>query len=244
MSIVFDGTTTKLEHTTADLLSGSTMTVGAWVFANSAGEANQGRVFCVPESGVTRLYHPASANTLSWVQDFNTTDGVWTFTAPDNQWNWVTLTYDRGSTANDPTARVNFTSATVTRVTAPVGTSVAWTGGFCIGNITGQNLTWDGRIAHLQCFPGTILTAQMQDQIGYRPGSVPATGSWFPLYRSSFLCDLRNTVATPTGTGHSTGEGPPCAPHHFMRAVGWQGIKTMAAGSAKPWLYYAHQRGA
>ena len=60
--------------------------------------------------------------TIQFEADFSTTNGVWTTTFSLGTGSRITITYNGGSTANNPIIYVNGVSQTVTRTTAPVGT--------------------------------------------------------------------------------------------------------------------------
>lgn len=233
MSIVFNGTSSELEWTAYGGFDVDTITVCAWTYANSAGEGNIGRVICFPEAGTaSRINHPAAADTLQWVYDFTTTDGVWTFAATDNQWNAIAVSYDRTSTSNDPTVRVNFTSVTPTEATTPSGTAQVASTGVSIGNRADALATWDGRIQHVQCF-NVILNAAEMDMALKRPGSVRrGLFFWAPMFNANYTIEWTNQLVAPVIVSLATGDSAPCqAPWSGARRMRY----TVSAGAPAGW---------
>lgn len=236
MSIDFNGTSSKLEHTTATGYNTDTMTILAWLWADGIGETN-GYILTCDEStgaGTTSGFnytHDTVANSLRLRYAFGTTDGIWTFPATDGQWNAVGMSYDRGSDTNDPVARVNFAPATVSNPTPPVGVAPSTLSGYCIGNVTNQTRTWNGAIQHLQFF-NVILTAEEMDAALRRPGSIQrGLVSWWPMWDANYAIDLVNHSFQPTATSLVTRDGAPCQPP-WAGAFGWPGAFT--AGGVTP----------
>ncbi len=215
MAVDFNGTTSKLAHTTASGYNTDTLTICGWVRADGVGEASRGFVVQFPDASADNaspvFYHHSTASVLRFLYDFTTTDGIWSLSATDGQWNAVAISYDRTSTANDPVARVNFSSASVTRTTGPVGTPVSPATGYCIGNSTNQVRTWDGALQHLQFF-NVVLTAAEMDAALRAPGSVRrGLVSWWPMWHATYDADLVNTAFQPTATDLGTRDGAPLA---------------------------------
>ncbi len=212
MAIDFNGTTSKIQHNTADLGVTNLVTVCAWVFARGMGELNFGVILVLDEAHNSFLLrHHDAANTLELVTILPGTDGRWTFPATDNQWNAVAIRYDGSSTANNPEARVGFANVTVTEIAAPSAAMVTPNTGYCIGNRSGQDRTWDGMLAHIQGF-NRILTDGEMDQACRRPGSV-RSGLFMPMYHAGYLTDLSGNAFNGTGTDLTDAVGgPPTSP--------------------------------
>jgi hypothetical protein len=216
MAVLFNGTTSKLEDTTATGFDVAQMTILVWARANSVGET-AGRILIADElaggqSGANGfgLFHSVGANTLQFQYVFNTTTGVWTWAATDGQWNAIALSYDRSATTNNPTVRINFASVTVTTGTTPSGTAVSPNSGYGIGNRNAADRTWDGPLAFHQFFNVLLTASEMDD--GLRcPGFITRglTHFW-PLYGSDYVRDII-TDRVPTGTSLSTASHPPNA---------------------------------
>jgi hypothetical protein len=212
-SVDFNGTTSKAEHTTADVLSSAkTITVLAWVNADGQGEGNFGRVASIDEvlTGSARwtLVHQNQANVLRIDKQPGGagTVGTWTFPCTDGQWNAVAIRHDF-SGDNAPTARVNFAAATVTEVSAPVGINDQPATGYCMGNASDGSRTWDGKIAYLQVF-NSILSDADCDKGLRSPGSV-ASRLYLPMTTSTDINDGSGNGFDATGTDLATGANGP-----------------------------------
>lgn len=209
-SIDFNGTTSKLENTTADVLAGSSqITVCAWVNADSTGEVGLGRILALDEQPDAHVLGVASANVLQFTSTWSTTNGAWTFPAGHSTWNAVSVTYDGGAATNDAAARVNFADVTETETSTPDGTRTAPGTGYCVGNQQNQTRTWDGRIAYLQVF-NTILSAADQDKALRSPGSVTSgLGLFLRMRDSTDINDQSGNGFNATATDLATGaDGP------------------------------------
>jgi hypothetical protein len=186
-----NATTTKVEDTTLTGFDVSQFTLGGWLWAISTGEGTFGRVFCADENEQTNgfyLSHTAVASRLRFQYNWNAgaNPGTWTFAATDGQYNAVAVKYDRGATTNDPVARVNFSAPTITEATTPSGTATAPNAGYCIGNRSAADRTWDGGIMDLQFHP-TLLSDSDMDKMLKVPGSVRTTGAyWWPLFNGTY----------------------------------------------------------
>jgi len=213
-SIEFNGSTSKLENTAANVLDGSdTMTIVAWIYATGTGEGSFGRVVQLDHDDTSgaaiSLRHANVVNQLQFQTRHSSGQGVWSIAATDNQWNAVAVAYDKSSTSNHPTARVNFAAATVTLLATPAGTKPTPTG-YCIGNRNQQDLTWSGRIACVQVF-NTVLTDAQMDQAARIPGSVKSgLRLYLPMQGASDVNDRSGNGLNGTATSLSTGtDGPP-----------------------------------
>jgi hypothetical protein len=108
-SILFNGAlaspSSKLENTTANLLSGSTeVTLCAWLYPIGQGETVStvgGVALALDETGSNLyLYHATSGQNLTFFADYDTTDNSSTFAVPHDTWTPVaiahTYTADKG----------------------------------------------------------------------------------------------------------------------------------------------------
>lgn len=220
-SCLFNGTTTKDENTTATGFApaGSTFTITCWALPTGQGEGNFGRIFQAPEldvAGTTHGYflaHMNAANSLLFACAASPTQGSWVFPITDNAWNAVALSWVGTSITNKPTVRVNFTavdpSQNVVGSGAPLFPSE---GGYCIGNRTGADRTWAGRIAW-QGYHNVALAAREMDQALRRPGSVRRGLVLLrPLRGAGDTADLSGGGRNGTQTAMATAAGPPAYP--------------------------------
>jgi hypothetical protein len=203
----------KLENTTADVLAGSDeLTICAWVNAAGFGQNGDGTVIRFDETSDTHfLRHPNAANKLTWIASFSSSYGEWTFPITDGQWQAVALTHDQSPASNTPRARVNYLDVTVTRVSAvPTGDPVVVPAGYCVGNNSATNETWNGKIAHVQVF-NRVLSPTEMDAALRNPGSIKhGLRLWLPMLNASDVNDRSGYGFHGTGTALETGsDGPP-----------------------------------
>jgi hypothetical protein len=204
LAIDYNGTTSKLENTTASGFDVNTFTILVHALADGQGELGFGMVFGLSETGLQlQLTHLNVDNTWQFVYDFTTTNGEWTFPVTDGQWNAVAISYDRSLTTNDPVGRVNFASVTMTETTTPVGTAVAPATGYCVGNRANQQLTWDGGLAYLQFFT-SILSADDMDKGLRCPGSVAGALLYLKMEYATDVNDYSGNGLNGTGTSLGT----------------------------------------
>lgn len=244
MAIDFNGTISKLEHTTASGFDSSTLTVCVWVFADNKGEGNIGHVFMNPEGTNTfRLnYENIASPDFFLNQAFSTTAAEFVWPLSTGVWHALAVSYDRSSDANVPVVRDNFASVSVTTRTAPVGTFTAPATGYCVGNNTTQTRTWNGGIAHVQFF-NVILAANEMDMALRRPGSVTrGRVLWLPMYHSGHVQDWSGSALNGTATSLGTRDGPPCQAPWSDDYFGWRGAFT-AAAAANTWPGYYQSKG-
>jgi hypothetical protein len=143
--------------------------------------------------------------------------GEWTFPVKDNQWQAVALTHDLSPSTNEPQARVNFVDVTMMRVHAPDGNPEPFPAGYCVGNDTAMEKTWNGRIAHVQVF-NRILTASEQDACLREPGSVTnGLRLWLPMSHATDINDRSVNRFHATATDLATGASGPAT---FTRPLG------------------------
>jgi len=230
--IDFDSLNSKLENTTADLQVTTLSTFCVWALADGQGEGSLGHIIALDEAvSYMRFRHHNAVDTLALSLITTGDDGIWTFPAPDLQWNAVAVSMDSSSLANDPIARVNFANVTVTETANPTLATTAPIG-YCVGNNTGQLRTWDGMIAHVQIF-NVILTAAEMDQSLRRPGSVRrGLKLWLPMYHAGYLGDLSGNAFTGTGTALTNRiGGPPCSQLFSARRRSY----TVPVGAGRIW---------
>lgn len=133
-------------------------TLNTWAirtYQHGSGGGTFGRVFHhINGSGTQQIFlanDESSGNTLHLQIGFSGTDGVWSIPRPSfDTWHSHVVTYDGGSTANNPTWTVDGSAQTVTRVTAPTGTKdSAAASDLFLGNrqTSAQDRAWDGMLA-------------------------------------------------------------------------------------------------
>lgn len=210
MSIDFDGATSKLENTAAALTITTQITICAWVFADSTGEGGTGRILCLDELANAVIVRQETTSLIGILLGWSTpTYARWTVPAALGRWHALVLSYDWGSTANNPEVRVNFAGVTASETVAPSGTAVAPAAGYCVGNVTGQTSTWGGEIAHVQVFNRLLSAAEMDDALR-TPGSVTSGQRlWLKMANATDVADYTGNGFNGTGTALTTGDTDP-----------------------------------
>jgi hypothetical protein len=217
-SILFNGTTSKLENDAANILDGSNeITVCVWVKANTFTGSSQRLVFCLSEdAGQLHLNHQTSADTMGW-SALLTGSATWTFPVKDGAWQAISVVYDRSLSTNDPIVRVNFADVTESNA-SPAGSPGAVPDGYCVGNDSTQSFGWDGQIAHLQVF-NRILQPDEQDACLRKPGSVTnGLRLWLPMTHATDIDDRSVNRFHGTATALATGANGPAIFTHPIGA--------------------------
>jgi hypothetical protein len=225
--ILFNGTTSKIEWTSGTGLDVPQFTFLCWARPSGFGENGRGRLFGASEAGGATegfaIFNRNAVAALSFLQVFTPGPVLaqWAcdWTVGTGVWHPISITYDRTATGNDPVMRVDFaTGANFVQVQVPSGTAVSPTSGYCIGNTTAQDRTFDGALMHMQFHP-TILSTANQDKALKYPGTVRTVNAlWWPLLTSSYTRHfswngtswgaMASIVATATAT-HTT-DSPAC----------------------------------
>jgi hypothetical protein len=97
--------------------------------------------------------------------------GEWTIAEPAaDSWHRFLITYDYGSTANDPLMYLDGVSKTVTETSVPSSTLLSDTGAIVVGNRPAANRVWGGRLCE-PCAWDVILTPEeaLADARGVSP---------------------------------------------------------------------------
>ncbi len=125
-------------------------TVQLWVRTDSTGEGGLGRLIQKRSPGWG--LRVSSNNTLSFLHDFSTNDGEWTFPVTFGAtFRKVDVHYDRSPNTNDPTAYVDGLPVTVTEISTAVGNALSDSGqDLGIGNNLGLNREFDGALDEIR----------------------------------------------------------------------------------------------
>lgn len=190
----------------------SSKTFAAWVIKDD--DAVE-RIGGKEEAGVTptgwTLQHnrtaAVSTGHLTFRQDFTGTDGLWS--SPNNGVPFGTLhevgvTYDRGSTANDPVFYVDGVSVAVTETTPPTLNSEPDSAHVLrIGAAGDGSGDFDGRMMAF-VYDNTLFTAAAMNRHrwwGMGPGGHSTMKVWHPLWSDSLA---NKGTATADGTANGT----------------------------------------
>ena len=242
MALTFDGSISKIENTTADVLDGELKVSCLLAFnAVSTGEFN-GLQWALDngDSGGPDSVIVTGRWVFGW--SFSTTNGQWRTPASSitfNEWYWAAATFDATSDTNNAllwlakvgTDRV-LQSVNPTIQGNPAGTADAPGVGLMVGNRSDQARTWDGQLAHIQIWNRILSEAELI-QAQLRPGSVRnGLRAWVALKDNSGQ-DLSGLGfhGTPTSVGAVT-PSPPTALIWGADVIPISGAATSTAPSA------------
>jgi hypothetical protein len=143
-----------------------------------------------------------SAGTYKFSRGWSTTAGLWSIVRPSaDAWHNIVVTYDGGSTGNNPIVYVDGSSVTVTTVTAPAGTlDTSNADAYWLGNRQADSArNWAGQLAEFAVW-NRILNAAEARGLGFGFSPLAYRGglaSYIDLIR-----DLRDVkLAAPTASG-------------------------------------------
>jgi hypothetical protein len=152
-------------------ITSNTISMHARVWVNgSATMANAVIINQYNSASVTQgmfLAYASATPEITFGIPFSTTPGFWTAaTSITNGWHDVVVTYNSSSTSNVPIIYIDGVSVTVATSTAPVGTVTVLSGNYWIGNREDIGKVFDGKLADLAVWNGTILTANEAMALG------------------------------------------------------------------------------
>ena len=126
----FDGSNDNIQAGSAasiDDIFGSGGTLSAWIYPSSIGESSEGRIGD-KASGATGQtgwsFATYTNNVLMFRKGFANTRGYWrtpTNSVTLNAWNYVVVTYNQASAANNPAIYINGQPQVITEVQTPAG---------------------------------------------------------------------------------------------------------------------------
>ena len=168
-AMVFNGTTDVVDcgsDTTIDDIFDSGGTISAWIYPESDGEANVGRIF---NKNVGWYFNVLSESgdkvKLRFWYDFSGTDGAWVTSSTEakiNEWTHVAVSYDNDAVANNPIIYVNGIAVAIAEIT-PIGTRESDAGStLYIGNNAGGTNTFDGSISDAMLFSSALTEDQVR----------------------------------------------------------------------------------
>ena len=104
----------------------NSFTVEAWIFPDSYGQLNAGRVFDKSQRLLFVDGYDTTRHCLDFQQTFSTTNGLWrtpTNSIQTGQWYHLALVYDSSAATNDPIIYINGVAQTLSEALTPAGTA-------------------------------------------------------------------------------------------------------------------------
>jgi len=231
MARAFDGVSGKITISGSAINSLTTFTVALWSYRIDVGEGGFGRYYQKSDIFFVRTTSSSAFRANRWATAF----GQWEYAHPGtSQWYHTAITYDYGSTANDPVIYVNGTSVSITEAQAPSGSVNADTAALVIGNTSAEDRTWNGRHAEF-CIYNRILSAdEIKTLYKFGPRKVPGgLVLYIPLIGASPEPDFSGNALNGTVTGTSVADHAPVAPP-FGFDMGWMGAFAAATAGSGP----------
>src|SRR5262245_41657798 len=116
---------------------GTLRTFSIWANRNGTGGGGLGRMFdkrtASASTEVELFYHNSGAE-YEYLRGWSSAAGRWSFTAPaTGAWRHLAVSYDAGSTANNPVVYLDGVSQSLTTIT-PSGTLLTNTAEYIVGN--------------------------------------------------------------------------------------------------------------
>lgn len=134
---------------------------------NGAGGGGLGRILDKRTGGAQSelIFWSNGISQLQYGRVYTTTNGQWDFpvgTLPVGTPQVIGISYDSGSTTNDPVFYVNGARQTLTESSAPSGTPVGNSDAYVIGNRTNDNArNWDGWIGEVLIWDRILSPAEV-----------------------------------------------------------------------------------
>lgn len=188
----------KIDSITLDGIASKENTTQGWILLDCTNDAT---------------YCPSTANTLSFVQTFNSgaNPGVWRGPANMinlNQWQQVAVVYDRTSTSNAPTFYVNGQAYAATLVLTPSGSADSdATYNMRIGNTSGGSDSLHGTIDDARVYNRALTAAEVSDL--YNGNTLVMSGA------SKTLTPSTNTLNNLTLSGSITASASTTVTNRF-----------------------------
>ena len=140
--------------------------VEALIFAKSDGEGNAGRIVDKGSWYFAVALESGGKVALEFGHTFSGTNGLWRTTAliDINTFKHAAVTYNRDSTANNPSFKINGAAVGHSEITTPTGTATADAGSdLRIGNNVSGIRTFDGSIDDVRLWSDTRTTTEVDD---------------------------------------------------------------------------------
>ncbi len=178
MSLSYDGVNDEVYNQAISGIDTTTMSVSFWIncttgggtplitaSARTAGNSAIQMIFTADPKIVFRYRWSTSTN---GVAQWSTATG----SVALGRWHHIGVSYDRGSTSNDPIIYIDGVLAGLTEDTAPSGTAKASVAVISTGENAAGLEDFTGFIAHVEFFAGLLLSQGQFQQIMRYPGSV------------------------------------------------------------------------
>ena len=213
-SLDFNGSGDRASHNT-DTLGDNEVSFSVWFYSDDDGDSNFPRLFVYPGYSMYFWRDEAGGrdNSISFSTSWSGTNGDWRTpenSMPHGEWIHLVATYDNSSTTNDAIIYKNSVSQSLTQVTGnPSGTPNDNNGTGNIGNVSGGNRSFNGRLRDFAQWVGYTLTqTDVQNLYNGMSPAVMAPNVLVPYYKmygtDTFDYSGNGNTLTLTGTSDSS----------------------------------------
>lgn len=223
MSNSYNGTTSVLTGGSTETW-GNLQTIAAWFNPVDQGEGGLGVIFAHDDPFRTGVrFDTAGSKKLRFQAEWTTT-GFWDMTTGFGTltgWKWLCVTYNCGSTANNPTFYLYDTVTGVlsvltvgsglTKSQAPVGSLSSDNKIVRIGNNAAAGRTWNGLIGEVAMWKRILPVEEILAALHLGPSAIPDYFDYLAQDGGS-LQNLGASGVVYTATALSVGENPPAIP--------------------------------
>lgn len=197
---LFNGVDTVVTVTDAtDIQDIETYSISAWAYSQNGGQDTIGRISS-KGAGNVGMEIFITTTTIRVREDWVTTDGQWDTNSGSfskNAWHHVVVTYDRGSTTNNPIIYIDGVSVNVNTLSTPAGAKVTNVGSnFKIGD---GARNWQGGIHDMHLYNVTLTQAEVTQL--YTTSVSPTRGL---VSRWKLEDDYTDSVGANDGTNTNT----------------------------------------
>jgi RHS repeat-associated protein len=167
-AVEFDGTDDTVSVAASASLNDLTkVTAEGWIYLDSFGESSLGRFF--QKTDANQLMVSGANGTVQFEALRWSTDGKWRTpngSIQTKKWYHLVVSYDYGSSSNDPKVYINGLLQTLTESQAPSGSVSSETGTLYIGNNLDATRSFDGRIDEVALYDYILPPAAVAQHLG------------------------------------------------------------------------------
>ena len=209
MSLSFNGSTSSLVHTTADLGQNSSLSVLCWIKMAGYGEGGIGLILGRDEgNNAFRIFSASATSGLKLRNITGDTPGEWNYALSLNTWYCIAVTFDR---TNSPTPNPIFyirevgvdselISVSVTENQTPIGSSETVATGYANGANSAGAQAFNGLQARSQAWDAIVTEANLETA-STSPGTYTTN---LKLYIDDSMTDQSGNGFNPTVTDVTT----------------------------------------
>lgn len=166
-ALSFDGADDYVAANGPEITNLHEYTVSLWIFMNSAGEANAGRM--VTKGNFLRLYQSNGNRVVFESTRWSGNNGVWqtpSGSLSTGGWRHIAVTYDDSSPSNNPVMYIDGVLQSIAETSTPSGSLAPDSGVLYIGNEPDATRTFNGRIDDVRLYSSILTPSEIQSVYG------------------------------------------------------------------------------